>query len=63
MTLALYTDQHVKLAIVEGVRRKGIDVLTALEDGFDRRSDEDVLTRAHDLGRVIFTQDVDFIVL
>lgn len=47
MTLALYTDHHVNAAIVEGVRRKGIDVLTALEDGSDRRSDEEILKRAN----------------
>jgi predicted nuclease of predicted toxin-antitoxin system len=63
MTLALYMDHHVNFAIVEGVRRKGIDVLTALEDGFDRRTDEEILSRANELGRVDFTQDVDFIVL
>ena len=51
-----------QFAIVEGVRRKGIDVLTALGDGSDRRSDEEILTGANELGRVIFTQDVDFIV-
>lgn len=63
MTLALYADHHVNLAIVEGLRRRGIDVVTAFEDGFDRCSDADILSRAGDLGRVIFTQDVDFITL
>lgn len=62
MTLALSTDHHVNFAIVERVRPKGIDVLTTLEDGSDRRSDEEIPTRANELGRVIFTQDVDFIV-
>ena len=37
--------------------------LTVFEDGFDRHSDEDVLSRANELGRVVFTQDVDFIAL
>jgi predicted nuclease of predicted toxin-antitoxin system len=63
MTLGLYADHHVNSAIVEGVRRKGIDVLTAREDGSDRWSDEELLKRANELGRVIFTPDVDFIVL
>ena len=63
MTLPLYFDQHVNAAIAEGLRRRGIDVLTAREDGFDRRSDADILARASELGRVVFTQDVDFISL
>lgn len=63
MTLALYMDQHVKEAITGGLRQRGIDVLTVREDGFDRHSDADVLARATELGRVVFTQDVDFIAL
>lgn len=63
MTLALYMDQHVNAAITEGLRRRGIDVLTVREDGFDRRTDADVLSRATELERVVFTQDVDSIVL
>ncbi|MGQ0633984.1 MAG: DUF5615 family PIN-like protein [Planctomycetaceae bacterium] len=63
MTLALYADHQVNSAIVDGLRRRGIDVLTALEDGFDRRADADILARATELGRAVFTQDVDFILL
>jgi predicted nuclease of predicted toxin-antitoxin system len=63
MMLALYTDHHVNSATVEGLRRRGIDVLTAFEDGFERRSDADILARATELGRLVFTQDVDFIAL
>ncbi len=63
MTLALYMDHHVSAAISEGLKRRGIDVLTAREDGFDRRPDAEILERATELGRVVFTQDVDFLVL
>jgi len=63
MTLPLYIDQHVNAAITDGLRRRGIDVLTVREDGFDRRPDADILARATELGRVVFTQDVDFILL
>ena len=45
------------LRVVEEVRRLGIDVLTAFEDGRANQSitDEDILARATDLGRAILT--------
>jgi len=60
MPVALYMDVHVPLAIVEQLRRRGVDVLTAIEDGFDRKLDDEVLERAGQLGRVVFTQDIRF---
>lgn len=33
------------------------------EDGFERRPDAEILDRAKELGRVVFTQDVDFLPL
>ena len=37
--LRLYMDVHVKAAITTGVRRRGIDVVTAQEDGSQRLED------------------------
>lgn len=63
MSVALYMDHHVKAAITDGLRRRGVDVVTCLEDGTDRAKDEQVLERATELGRVVFTQDDDFLAL
>ena len=63
MSLRLYFDHHVPRAIAIGVRRQGIDVLTTEADGTADRDDEFLLQRATDLGRVIFTQDTDFLSL
>ncbi|MFM8633366.1 MAG: DUF5615 family PIN-like protein [Planctomycetia bacterium] len=63
MSLGLYLDHHVPRAIEEGVRQRGIDVLTTQADGTADRDDEFLLQRATDLGRVIFTQDTDFLSL
>lgn len=63
MSLALYMDLHVHEAITQGLRRRGIDVLTAREDSHERQPDEVILERATALGRVLFTQDVDFIAI
>ncbi len=55
-------DVHVPLAITEALRRKGVDVLRAQEDGAARLEDAALLDRATALERVLFTQDEDFLV-
>jgi predicted nuclease of predicted toxin-antitoxin system len=40
---------------------RGVDVLTAQEDGAATLPDSDLLNRATDLGRVLFTQDEDLL--
>ncbi len=54
-------DHHVHSGVTNGLRRHGIDVLTAEEDGRASVPDEELLERATELGRVVFTQDDDFL--
>jgi hypothetical protein len=54
-------DVHVSLAITDGLRRRGIDVLTSQEDETAELDDEPLLARATELGRLLFTQDQDFL--
>jgi predicted nuclease of predicted toxin-antitoxin system len=61
MSLKLYFDVHVRAAVTDGLRMRGIDVLTAQEDGAATMDDPDLLDRAGVLGRVVFTQDQDFL--
>lgn len=61
MSVAFYMDQHVHNAITRGLRRRGIDVLRVQDDGHDRADDDVILQRAMTLGRVVFTQDDDFL--
>ncbi len=61
MSLGLYVDVHVPLAIVRGLRQRGVDVLTAQEDAATRLSDARLLRRARELGRILFSQDEDLI--
>jgi len=63
MALALYLDVHVPSAVAVQLRRRGIDVMTAIEDGWHTRSDDELLEHAHELQRVLFTQDIRFRVL
>jgi hypothetical protein len=61
MTIALYMDEHVHTGITEGLRQRGVDVLTVREDGRIGSQDRIILDRATELQRVIFTQDQDFL--
>lgn len=61
MALALYMDQHVPKSITIGLRVRGVDVLTAYEDGRSTLADPELLDRASALQRVLFTQDDDLI--
>lgn len=53
-------DVHVPQPITDQLRRRGVDVLTAIEDERAEREDEELLERARELDRVLFTQDIRF---
>jgi hypothetical protein len=61
MPIALYMDQHVPRAITTGLRSRGVDVITAYEDGASRLADPLLLERAGELKRVLFTRDDDLL--
>ncbi len=63
MTRRLYMDHHVPAAVTDGLRLRGVDVLTSHEDGTSELDDAPLLQRARELGRVLFTQDTDLLVL
>lgn len=63
MAVAFYMDVHVPQAITEQLRRRGVDVLSAIEDGTTELPDDELLERASQLGRVLFTQDIRFRVM
>jgi Domain of unknown function (DUF5615) len=54
-------DAHVPRAITQGLRHRGVTVLTAQEDAADRLDDPALLDRATALGHVLFTQDADLL--
>ena len=53
--MRFYTDEQVARAVVRGLRRRGVDVLTVPEAGTLGVSDAEQLQRARDDERVIFT--------
>ena len=62
MALRLYMDHHVPRSITIGLRMRDVDVITAHEDSAGSLSDSDLMDRAGELGRVLFTQDDDLVV-
>ena len=61
--IKFHLDENVSNAIAQGLRRRGIDVTTTPEVGLIGASDEEQLKFAVSQGRVIFTQDDDFLKL
>ena len=56
-------DHHVHSAITDGLRARGVDVLTAFEDGTADWEDDGLLQRSTGLGRVFFSQDRDLLAI
>jgi hypothetical protein len=63
VSVRLYMDMHIPLAITEGSRRRGLEVLTAQQDGADRLEDNLLLQRATTLNRALFSQDEDLLAI
>ncbi|MEM8638073.1 MAG: DUF5615 family PIN-like protein [Cyanobacteria bacterium P01_G01_bin.54] len=56
-------DENVPQQITQGLRLRGIDILTVQEDGRSGLADPDVIARATELERVLFSRDNDFLVI
>ena len=63
MTIALYMNANVPRAVTNGLRLRGVDVLTAQQDGSASLSDSDLLDRAGALQRVVFSFDDDLLAI
>ena len=55
-------DHHVPRAITIGLRLRGVQVVTAAEDGTSEADDSALLDRAMAVGQPIFMHDVDLLV-
>lgn len=60
MPVAIYMDVHIPQPITDQLRRRGVDVLTAIEDNHAGVADDELLERARQLGRLMFTHDIRF---
>jgi predicted nuclease of predicted toxin-antitoxin system len=60
-TIRFHLDEHVDFAVAVGLRRRGIDVTTSAEAGLLGADDIDHVNFAELHGRIIFTNDHDFL--
>lgn len=63
MAIRFCMDHNLPVAIAEQLRQRGVDLLFALEDDAQELEDTPLLQRATSLGRVIVTQDADFLAI
>ena len=61
MAVRLFMDHNVRRPITAGLRLRDVDALTAFEDGSHELEDPEVLDRATELGRVLYSEDDDFL--
>jgi predicted nuclease of predicted toxin-antitoxin system len=62
-TIRYPLDEHYATALAEGLRRRGINVTTTVEAGLPGATDQEHIAFALREGRVIFTEDEDYLVL
>lgn len=63
MPIAFHLDENIPPAVAGALRHRGINVTTTSDAGLDGAEDREHLAYATDAGRVVVTQDVDFLVL
>jgi len=61
MSIQIYMDHNISRAITDGLKTRGVKVITAFEDGRDKVDDNTLLDRAVELGCVLFTMDYDLL--
>jgi predicted nuclease of predicted toxin-antitoxin system len=59
--IRFHLDEHIPAGIASGLRRRGIDVTTAVEGELAGADDVAQLAFAASAGRVLVTQDADFL--
>jgi len=60
VNVSFYMDHNTQGAVVDALRARGVDCITAAEDGATTLDDDALLDRATLLGRVLVTHDKDF---
>ena len=60
MLLPLVADMDIAVPVVHFLRRQGVDILSAREEGWGGLTDSQILARAHAMERFVLTHDADF---
>jgi predicted nuclease of predicted toxin-antitoxin system len=60
MLPSLVADMDIAAPVVYFLRRQGVDVLSAREEGWGDLTDSQILARAHAMARFVLTHGADF---
>ena len=61
--MLIYADENIEEAIIQGLRRRGVEIVSARERVYIGRDDEFHLLKAKQLGAVVLTHDTDFLIM
>jgi len=61
--MKIYADENIEQAIVEGLRRRGVKIVSAGELGYIGGSDDFHLRKASEMNAVILTHDNDYLII
>ena len=61
MAVLFHLDEHIPAALADALRHRGIDVTTTADAGLVGAPDRDHLVFAVEAGRVVVTEDIDFL--
>ena len=61
MALSLLCDEQISYPVIDGLRRRGIDVRSVQEVGLRSVEDETIIEAARREGWIIYTRDADFL--
>jgi predicted nuclease of predicted toxin-antitoxin system len=59
--MKIYADENIERSIIEGLRRRRIEVFSAIELGYIGKPDEFHIKKASEMKAVILTHDSDFL--
>ncbi len=59
--MKIYADENIEKSIIEGLRRRKVEVISAKELGYAGKSDGFHIKKASELKAVILTHDIDFL--
>ena len=61
MAVSLLCDEQIPYPVIEGLKRRGVDVRTVQEVGLRSAEDEAIIEVARQEGWIIYTRDEDFL--
>ena len=60
MLPSLVADMDIAVTVIRFLRERGVDVVSAREEGWSGYEDRDILREAHEMNRFVLTHDSDY---